>query len=63
MSSCYIQVQRGRKALSCGPQVAEGPQETLQLKPWPKAACTGIWMEISNCVDLHGAYFSTELCR
>lgn len=32
--------------------------EILQLKPWPKAAYIGIWMEISNYVDLDGAYFS-----
>lgn len=32
--------------------------ETLQLKPWPKAAYIGIWTEISNYVNLSGAYFS-----
>ena len=32
--------------------------EALQLKPWPKAASMGTWMEISDYVNLKGAYFS-----
>lgn len=32
--------------------------ETLQLKPGPKAAYIGTWMEISNYANLSGAYFS-----
>lgn len=32
--------------------------ETLWLKPPPKAAYIGIWLEISDYINLNGAYFS-----
>lgn len=31
--------------------------ETLQGEPWAKAASFGIWMEISDCVNLNVADF------
>ena len=51
-------MERGEYVFLLGDPGSALLPETLQWKPWPKAAYIDIWTEISSYVNLNGAYSS-----